>query len=86
MRKKVAKQIRKLSDASPALGNHFYQTSITNQLKKSPTNRSPLNMKIDAKRMPKWSQHQCQNASEINTKTGIEKDQKNHEQLCFSVK
>ena len=36
-------------------------------------------MKIDTKNMPNWSPNRCQNASEINAKNGIEKDQENHE-------
>ena len=41
-------------------------------------------MKIDAKRLPKWSQNRCQNASRIDARTGIEKDQENHEKSCFT--
>ena len=32
-------------------------------------NRSPKNMKHDAKRIPTWSPNRCQNASEIHTQT-----------------
>ena len=31
-----------------------------------------------------WSQNQCKNTSQINTKTGSEQDEENHEQSCFS--
>jgi hypothetical protein len=41
-------------------------------------------MNMDAKRLPKWSQNRCQNASKIYAKSGIEKDQENHEKSCFS--
>ena len=40
-------------------------------------------MKIDPKRVPKWNQNRCQDASEINARTGIEKDQENHEINVF---
>jgi hypothetical protein len=41
-------------------------------------------MKIDGKRVPKWSQNRWKNASEINAKTGRGKDEENHENSCFS--
>jgi hypothetical protein len=41
-------------------------------------------MKFYAKRLPKWSQNRCQNSLKIDARTGIEKDQENHENSCFS--
>ena len=38
----------------------------------------------NCKRLPKWSRNRCQNASKINARTGIEKDQGNHPKSCFS--
>ena len=38
----------------------------------------------NCKRLPKWSRNRCQNASKINARTGIEKDQGNHQKSCFS--
>ena len=35
-------------------------------------------MKIDAKRVVKWSQNRCQIASIINVKTGRGKDEEHH--------
>jgi hypothetical protein len=52
---------------------------MTNPLKKLCKNQSPKNMKNEAKTLPKWSRNRCQNSSKINAKTGIEKDQENHE-------
>jgi hypothetical protein len=58
--------------------------SIKKTIKKLYKNRSPKNMKFDAKRLPKWSQNRCQNASRIDARPGIEKDQENHEKSCFT--
>ena len=41
-------------------------------------------MNNDAKRMPTWTQHRCNNSSEINAKHNIEQGEANHEQTCFS--
>ena len=58
--------------------------SIKNTIENSSKNRSRKNMENNAKRLPKWSRNRCQNSSKINAKTGIEKDQENHENSCFS--
>jgi hypothetical protein len=36
------------------------------------------------KRLPKWSPNQFQKTKKIDAKTGIEKDQENHENSWFS--
>ena len=58
--------------------------SMKNTIENSLKNRSRKNMENNAKRLPKWSRNRCQNSSKINAKTGIEKDQENHENSCFS--
>jgi hypothetical protein len=40
----------------------------------------------EAKRLPKWNKNRYKNSSEINTKTGIEKDHDNHEFSSFPEK
>jgi len=57
---------------------------MKNPFKKLYKNPSPKNMKFDAKRLPKWSRNRCKNASRIDARTGIEKDQENHEKSCFT--
>ena len=66
------------------VGPHFDQQSIKIRFKKSPPKRSPQNIKVDTKGVPKWSQNRCQNSSKINAKTSNEKDQENHQKTCFS--
>ena len=53
------------------------------KLKKA-KNQSRKSMENYGKRLPKWSQNQCQNSSKINAKTGVEKGEENHEKTCFS--
>ena len=38
----------------------------------------------NCKMLPKWSRNRCQNATKINARTGIEKDQGNHQKSYFS--
>jgi hypothetical protein len=56
-----------------------------------PKSRQKIDAKTDVekhenncKRLPKWNRNRCQNASKINARTGIEKDQGNHQKSCFS--
>jgi hypothetical protein len=44
----------------------------------------PKKHENNCKRLPKWSRNRCQNASKINARTGIEKDQGNHQKSYFS--
>ena len=82
--KKNAKKYRKGRDAPYIFWNHFDQTSIKNRFKKSSKQRSPKSMQFDAKALPKASRNRCQKSSTINAKTGNGKEQKNHQQSCFS--
>ena len=65
-------------------GSAGMRVAYLNPFKKLSKNQSPKNMKFDAKRLPKWSRNRCQNASRIDARTGIEKDQENHEKSCFT--
>jgi len=65
-------------------GSLLASFSIKKTIKKLSKNQSAKNMKFYAKRLPKWSRNRCQNASRIDARTGIEKDQENHEKSCFT--
>ena len=60
------------------------QKTINNLFKKSSKKRSTKNIAFYVKGIPKWSQNRCQNTSNINAKTGNEKDYENHQKSCFS--
>ena len=55
-----------------------------NTIQKIIKNQSPKNMRIDGKKVPKWSQNQWKNTSKINAKTGRGKDEEHHGNSCFS--
>ena len=79
-----AKRWGKGPSARTSFGAILESFSMKNPFKKLSKNQSPKNMKFDAKRLPKWSPKRCQNASTIDARTGIEKDQENHENSCFT--
>jgi hypothetical protein len=62
-------------------GSSFHQ--IVNK-KIDAKNDVEKTLKNNCKRLPKWSRNRCPNASKINARTGIEKDQGNHQKSCFS--
>ena len=61
-------------------GTISYQQVDQKSMQKPMSNKHENNYK----RLPKWSRNRCQNASQINARTGIEKDQGNHQKSCFS--
>jgi len=63
---------------------HFGTISTKKLIKKSMQKSMLKKHKNNCKRLPKWSRNRCQNASKINARTGIEKDQGNHQKACFS--
>ena len=77
-------KVRKRGGATRSLGAIFGQKSRKTPTNKSSKNRSPKNMKIDAKREPKGSQNRCKNSSKIYAKTGREKGAEKHGKSCFS--
>jgi hypothetical protein len=80
----LAKRCEKGSPRKDEMGPFWEPFSIKKVIGKSFKNQSRKALKINAKRLPKWSQNRCQNASKIDARTGIEKDQENHENSCFT--
>jgi hypothetical protein len=64
--------------------NHFSSVSIKKSIKKSMQKTMSKKHENNCKRLPKLSRNRCQNASKINARTGIEKNQGNHQNSCFS--
>ena len=60
------------------------QKNVENAIPKNHEKRSPKNMNIDAKKVPKWSQNRCKHSSKISAKTGSGKYEENHGKSCFS--
>ena len=65
---------------------HFPLKSIKMPSKNHPQKTIAKKHGIYRKRLPKCSRIRCRNSSKIDVKTGIEKEQENHENSCFSEK
>ena len=63
---------------------HFGTISYQKVDKKSMQKPMSKKHENNCKRLPKWSRNQYQNASKNNARTGIEKDQGNHQKSYFS--
>ena len=49
---------------------YFFDENLLKKYSKIIKETIPQNMEFDAKGVPKWSQHRCQNSSKINANTG----------------
>ena len=65
-------------------GSHFWTIFHQKGDQKSMQKQMSKNMNFNQKATPKGCRNRCQNASKINARTGIEKDQGNHQKSCFS--
>ena len=80
VQKKDAKKDEKRVMRTRTFGCQFDAKSI----QKTHRNKSPQNMELDTKGVPKENRNRCINSSKTNAKTGNEKHQENHQQSCFS--